>query len=74
MACSIGCLPIAEPIESKLVDMLWPNDNVVAAPVNRKRQKCRSACQRVNIVSLLIKCDSGSPNGRKVGIFETLYV
>ena len=35
MACSVGRLPTAEPIESKLVDMLWPNDNIVAAPVNR---------------------------------------
>ena len=25
----------AEPIESKLVNMLWPNENIVAAPVNR---------------------------------------
>ena len=48
MACSIGRLPTAEPIESKLVNMLWPNDNIVAAPVNRMWQKCHSACQRVN--------------------------
>ena len=26
--------------------MLWPNDNIVAPPVNRRWQKCRSACQR----------------------------
>ena len=36
MACSIGRLPTAEPIEAKLVNMLWPNDNIVAAPVNRE--------------------------------------
>ena len=36
MTCSIGRLPTAEPIESKLVNMLWPNDKIVAAPVNRK--------------------------------------
>ena len=47
MASPIGRLPTAEPIESKLVNMLWPNDNIVAAPVNRKWQKCRSACQRL---------------------------
>ena len=32
MACSIERLPTAEPIESKLVNMLWPNDNIVALP------------------------------------------
>ncbi len=32
---------------AKLVNMLWPNDNIVAAPVNHKWQKCRSACQRL---------------------------
>ena len=37
MTCSIGRLPTAEPIESKLVNMLWPNDNIVAAPVNRDK-------------------------------------
>ena len=36
MACPIGRLPTAEPIESKLVNMLWPNDNIVAVPMNRK--------------------------------------
>ena len=36
MTCSIGRLLTAEPIESKLVNMLWPNDNIVAALVNRK--------------------------------------
>ena len=32
MACSIGRLPTAEPIESKLVNMLWPSDKNVALP------------------------------------------
>ena len=36
--CSIGRLPTAEPIESKLVNMLWPNDNIVATLVNRRSQ------------------------------------
>ena len=36
MTCSSGRLPTAEPIESKLVNMQWPNDNIVAPPVNRK--------------------------------------
>ena len=35
MSYPIGCLPAAEPIESKLVNRLWPNDNIVAAPVSR---------------------------------------
>ena len=45
---SLGRLTTSEPIESNLVNMLWLNDNIVAAPVSRKCQKCRSACQRVN--------------------------
>ena len=53
MACSIGRLPTAEPIESKLVNMLRKNDNIVAAPVNRKWQKCRSACQRVKHILIV---------------------
>ena len=37
MANPIGRLPTSEPIESKLVNMLWLNDNIVAAPVSRDK-------------------------------------
>ena len=43
MASPIGRLPKAEPIESKLVNMLWPNDNIDAAPVNRDKNVALSA-------------------------------
>ena len=38
MANPIRRLPTSEPIESKLVNILWLNDNIVAAPVSRKWQ------------------------------------